>query len=80
MLTETDLELGDGRRLHVYDAAGEGRDARLTVFWHHGTPNLGAPPEPLFPAADRLGRPEREVLDEYFRRKAEGEAAPAENG
>jgi pimeloyl-ACP methyl ester carboxylesterase len=25
------------------------------VFWHHGTPNIGAPPEPLFPAADRLG-------------------------
>ena len=54
MLTETDLELGDGRRLHVYDS-GDGRDARLTVFWHHGTPNLGPPPQPLFPAAARLG-------------------------
>jgi pimeloyl-ACP methyl ester carboxylesterase len=21
------------------------------VFWHHGTPNIGAPPEPLLPAA-----------------------------
>jgi pimeloyl-ACP methyl ester carboxylesterase len=23
--------------------------------WHHGTPNMGAPPEPLFATADRLG-------------------------
>ena len=56
MVTETDLKLRDGRILHVYDAAGKdrGRD-RLAVFWQHGTPNLGAPPEPLLPAADRLG-------------------------
>jgi pimeloyl-ACP methyl ester carboxylesterase len=25
------------------------------VFWHHGTPNIGAPPEPLFATADALG-------------------------
>ncbi|MDX8029673.1 alpha/beta hydrolase [Lentzea sp. BCCO 10_0856] len=37
-----DLHLGE-RRLHVYDV-GEG----VPVFWHHGTPNLGLPPEPLF--------------------------------
>jgi pimeloyl-ACP methyl ester carboxylesterase len=30
-------------------------DDRLTVFWHHGTPNVGAPPAPLFPTSDRLG-------------------------
>lgn len=24
-------------------------------MWHHGTPNIGAPPEPLFATADRLG-------------------------
>ncbi|MFG1831686.1 alpha/beta fold hydrolase [Micromonospora chersina] len=52
MVTETDLRLGDGRTLHVYDTGG--RD-RLAVFWHHGTPNIGAPPAPLFAAADRLG-------------------------
>lgn len=51
---ETDLPLSDGRTLHVYDAA-PGDTGRLAVFWHHGTPNLGAPPEPLFAAADRLG-------------------------
>jgi pimeloyl-ACP methyl ester carboxylesterase len=48
---ETDLELLDGRTLHVYDTGSEG----LAVFWHHGTPNIGAPPAPLFPAAARLG-------------------------
>lgn len=40
-----------GRRLHGYDAGGEG----FPVVWCHGTPNIGAPPEPLFPAAERLG-------------------------
>ncbi|MBO2446268.1 alpha/beta hydrolase [Actinomadura barringtoniae] len=51
-MIETDLVLADGRTLHVYDSGGEGR---TVVLWHHGTPNLGAPPAPLFPAADRLG-------------------------
>src|ERR671910_2718554 len=55
MVTETDLELGDGRTLHVYDTGTDDADGRLAVFWHHGTPNIGAPPEPLFPAAARLG-------------------------
>ena len=53
MVRETDLELGDGRTLHAYDT-GDGDD-RLAVFWHHGSPNVGAPPKPLFSAADRLG-------------------------
>ena len=48
VVTETDLELPGGRTLHVYDTAGDGGEDRLTVFWHHGTPNLGPPPEPLF--------------------------------
>ena len=56
MVTETDLELSDGRTLHVYDTGADDADgARLAVFWHHGTPNIGAPPEPLFAAAARLG-------------------------
>lgn len=41
----------DGGRLHAYDTGGDG----VPIVWHHGTPNLGAPPEPLFAAADRLG-------------------------
>ena len=55
MVTETELRLRDGRTLHVYDTAADPADDRLAVFWHHGTPNLGAPPEPLLPAAAQLG-------------------------
>jgi pimeloyl-ACP methyl ester carboxylesterase len=54
MVRETDVPLGDGRTLHVYDT-GTGSDARLAVVWHHGTPNVGEPPRPLFAAAERLG-------------------------
>jgi pimeloyl-ACP methyl ester carboxylesterase len=42
---EFDLDIGGGQHLHVYDTGGT---AAHTVFWHHGTPNLGAPPVPLF--------------------------------
>jgi pimeloyl-ACP methyl ester carboxylesterase len=57
----TDVSPGGGRVLHVYDTgpaeagtAGAG-DARLPVFWLHGTPMIGAPPAPLFPAAAEHG-------------------------
>jgi pimeloyl-ACP methyl ester carboxylesterase len=53
VVTETDLELSDGRTLHAYDTGGSGDE--LAVFWHHGTPNVGEPPEPLFPAAAERG-------------------------
>ncbi|MFD8500599.1 alpha/beta fold hydrolase [Amycolatopsis sp. NPDC059657] len=43
-MIETDLTLPDGRALRAYDTGGDG----LPVFWHHGTPNIGAPPRPLF--------------------------------
>lgn len=39
----------------MYDATAHGAEAGLAVFWHHGTPNIGAPPEPLFAAAARRG-------------------------
>ena len=55
MTTELDLTLDDGATLHVYDTGPAGGDDRLAVFWHHGTPNLGAPPAPLFAESDRLG-------------------------
>jgi pimeloyl-ACP methyl ester carboxylesterase len=51
MVKEFDVELSDGRTLHAYDTATDG----LPVFWHHGTPNIGTPPEPLFAASERLG-------------------------
>lgn len=53
-VTTTSLELADGRKLRVYDTGAEDVDA-LTVFWHHGTPNIGAPPEPLMPVSRELG-------------------------
>ncbi|MFC7549294.1 alpha/beta fold hydrolase [Plantactinospora sp. GCM10030261] len=53
-MIETDITVEDGHRLHVYDT-GAGPDRRLAVFWHHGTPNIGAPPEPLFATAADLG-------------------------
>ncbi len=49
---ELDITLDSGATLHVYDTGGADR---LAVVWHHGTPNVGAPPAPLFAAADRLG-------------------------
>ncbi len=53
-MRELDLELPDGRTLHAYDTGPVGSDG-LVVVWHHGTPNVGAPPEPLFPISERLG-------------------------
>jgi pimeloyl-ACP methyl ester carboxylesterase len=55
VVTETDLALSDGRTLHVYDTGTGDGAAGLTVFWHRGTPNTGAPPEPLFAAAAERG-------------------------
>ena len=58
---ETDLSLGGGRVLHVYDTgaaeagAASAVDTRLPVFWLHGTPQIGTPPAPLFPAAVEHG-------------------------
>ena len=50
-MTEIDLVAPDGRRLHAYSVG----DGPQTVMWHHGTPNVGAPPAPLFGAAGKLG-------------------------
>jgi pimeloyl-ACP methyl ester carboxylesterase len=55
VVTEAEVELSDGRTLHYYDTREDQSDARVAVFWHHGTPNVGSPPEPLFPAAAQNG-------------------------
>ena len=56
-MIEVDLRLGDGRILHAYDMGADRDDDAdsLAVVWHHGTPNIGTPPEPLFPTSERLG-------------------------
>ena len=43
-MIERDLRVADGRTLHTYDT----EQGDLVVFWHHGTPNTGLPPRPLF--------------------------------
>jgi pimeloyl-ACP methyl ester carboxylesterase len=53
VVNETDIALPDGRTLHAYDAGPHA--AALAVFWLHGTPNTGEPPEPLFAAAAERG-------------------------
>jgi pimeloyl-ACP methyl ester carboxylesterase len=50
-VTEADVPLDDGRTLHAYDTG----DGELTVVWHHGSPQTGAPLEPLLEAAARRG-------------------------
>ncbi len=54
-MTEIDLALDGGHTLRAYDTHPNDADGRLAVFWHHGTPNIGAPPKPLFAAAARFG-------------------------
>ena len=53
-MNESNLVLDDGRTLRFYDQ-GPSRDGSLAVFWLHGTPNIGLPPEPLFADAARPG-------------------------
>ena len=55
MTHEFDLAVGGGQQLHVYDTGAPDGGEELAVFWHHGTPNIGAPPAPLFEDAARLG-------------------------
>ena len=57
MVTEADIRLADGRTLHAYDTRTDGiaSDSSVAVFWHHGSPNVGSPPEPLFAAAEVNG-------------------------
>jgi pimeloyl-ACP methyl ester carboxylesterase len=52
---EFDVNTDNGSVLHAYDVGPTGRSDELVVLWHHGTPNIGAPPEPLFEAARSLG-------------------------
>ena len=55
MFTETDVKLGDGRTLHVYDTGTDAVRERLVVVYHHGSPNIGEPPAPLFQASAERG-------------------------
>lgn len=52
MTTPTLVPLPDGRTLRAYDVPAD--EPRLTVFWHHGSPNVGTPPEPLLPMSREI--------------------------
>jgi pimeloyl-ACP methyl ester carboxylesterase len=51
MVTKRELELTDGRRLVAYDAGARDEPAAMTLVWHHGSPQTGAPLDPLLAAA-----------------------------
>lgn len=53
-MNSLDIQLPDGRTLRAHDTGARGTDETV-VIWHHGTPNIGLPPEPLFPTSERLG-------------------------
>ncbi|MFC9560445.1 alpha/beta fold hydrolase [Agromyces sp. NPDC056965] len=53
-VTELDVPLGDGRSLHAYDT-GADASSPLTLVWHHGSPQTGAPIEPILQAASARG-------------------------
>jgi pimeloyl-ACP methyl ester carboxylesterase len=58
MVTEADIRLAGGRILHAYDTRADGGGdpgSPVAVFWLHGSPNVGSPPEPLFAAAEANG-------------------------
>ncbi|MGH3341241.1 MAG: alpha/beta fold hydrolase, partial [Propionibacteriaceae bacterium] len=54
-MRERDVLTTDGRVLHTYDLGPTERSDELVLLWQHGTPNTGAPPEPLFEPARSLG-------------------------
>ncbi|MFF2389627.1 alpha/beta fold hydrolase [Agromyces sp. NPDC058104] len=54
MSTTRDVRLADGRVLRAYDS-GEDASASLALVWHHGSPQTGAPLDPVVAAAAARG-------------------------
>ena len=54
MVTAIDVRLDDGRTLRAYDS-GADASPRLVLVWHHGSPQTGAPLEPVLRAASARG-------------------------
>jgi pimeloyl-ACP methyl ester carboxylesterase len=54
IMLEVDVLTSDGRTLYAYDLGPTGGSNELVLMWHGGTPNTGAPPEPLFEVANSL--------------------------
>jgi pimeloyl-ACP methyl ester carboxylesterase len=49
-----DIQLSDGRTVRAFDSGSQGRD-EPTVVWFHGSPQTGAPLDPLLEAASSRG-------------------------
>ena len=54
MVVHRDVVLADGRVLRAYDS-GSDASAPFTLVWHHGSPQTGAPLEPVLEAAAARG-------------------------
>lgn len=54
MVIERDVRLADGRVLRAYDSGADAA-TRLVLAWHHGSPQTGAPLEPVLAAAAARG-------------------------
>ena len=50
-----DVRLADGRSLRVYESGAADAADAPTLVWHHGSPQTGAPLEPVMLAAARRG-------------------------
>ncbi len=55
MVSIHDLRLQDDRVLRVHDGGEERAADAMTVLWHHGSPQTGAPLAPLLAAAGERG-------------------------
>jgi pimeloyl-ACP methyl ester carboxylesterase len=55
MTTVQDVRLDDGRTVRVHDTGDTIASATLTLVWHHGSPQTGAPLAPLVAAAAERG-------------------------
>jgi pimeloyl-ACP methyl ester carboxylesterase len=54
VVSERDVQVDDGRTLHVFDA-GADVERTIALFWHHGSPQTGALLEPVLSAAAKRG-------------------------
>lgn len=57
-----DLRLDDGRTVRLHDSGARTPDG-LTLIWHHGSPQTGAPLDPLLAARAPAQRPPRAPND-----------------
>lgn len=55
MVRVYDVQTADGRVLRAHDSGDPGSGETLTVVWHHGSPQTGAPLDPLLTATAERG-------------------------